>query len=209
MPQLMRINERVRDSRDKNSQQNRKKGERCGRMTELARTSARMKELFEVVDLEPLPQSQAAARVLDYWTSKRGGRAEVPADEIDPAAVSGFASYIIIYEAGDTRLSDYRLTYAGKALGPVLGEHGVGELLSSARGGPYAERAHHLFGLSLDRGEPVTGIFQARFAGLTDLYVEMLAAPIVAMPNGERGIFGAIAYRHLEHGWEDQPSTSA
>lgn len=178
-------------------------------MTELARTSQRMKELFELVDLEPMPQSQAVLRARDYWTSKRGDQVAVAADRLDPAEVEGFAAYCFVYEASDARLSDYRLTYAGEALEEVLRDHGVGELLSNAQGAPFAERARSLFDLALSRGEPVGGMFRAYFGGTADLYVEMLAAPVDNMPNGERGIFGALAYRHPEHGWEDRPAVPA
>ena len=176
-------------------------------MTELARTSTQMKELFELVDLEPMPQSRAVDRALEYWKSKRGDRATVSRSEIDPLEVPRFASYIFMYEAQDAKHGDYRLTYAGDALAPVLGDHHVGDLLATSPVLPFAERARHLFELVLKRGEPVGGAFHGRFGGSTVLYVEILAAPVEGMDNGAYGIFGALAYRHLEHGWEDQPSS--
>lgn len=175
-------------------------------MTELARTSPRMKELFELVDLEPMPQSRAVERALEYWKSKRGSLDKVPAGDVDPMEAPRFAGYFLMYEATDNRSSDFRLTFAGEALASIIGDHQVGDLLSKSPKDPFAERAQHLFEHAINRGDPVVGLFRDSFANSTELYVELLAAPLEHMPNGEQGIFGALAFRHLEHGWEDEPS---
>ena len=172
-------------------------------MTELQLTSPELKRLFDVIDLEPMPQSEALKRALDYWLTRRHGESVVSLDKIDPSDVPRFAPYLYLYEFTDDKLKDCRLIYRGAALQPVTGDHPAGAMLSQAGEAAFVEHALYLFALAAERGEPVCGTYHAIFDVAGELNVEILAAPLGEKAGGQQGIFGAVAIRHPEHGWED------
>ena len=172
-------------------------------MTELQLTSPDLKRLFDVIDLEPMPQSEALRRALDYWRTRRADAVYADIEKIDPTDLPRFAPYLFLYETEGVEVGDSTLIYAGGALSPVTGQHPLGSKLSEASEQTYIKHAQPLFALALERGEAVCGVFAARFEAAGELNVEILAAPV--KDADRRGIFGAIATRHPEHGWEDQP----
>ena len=172
-------------------------------MTELQLTSPELKRLFDVIDLEPMPQSEALRRALNYWRTRRAGAVYADLEKIDPSDLPRFAPYLFMYETTGPSEEELTLIYAGEALGPVSGDHPPGSKLTDAAEQEYVQHALPLFALAVERGEPVCGLFSARFDEAGSLSVEMLVAPIE--DGGRRGVFGAIATRHPEHGWEDQP----
>lgn len=177
-------------------------------MTELALTSPRLKQLFDTIELQPTPQSAAVARAFDYWAAQRGDRVAPGTDDVDPMEVPRFAEYFFIYDLAENgSRKSFRLRYVGDALMPVTGRHAPGDLLMEAEETAFSDRARELFSLALDRGEPVGGVFHVRFSGAGELSVEMLAAPVLDEAGEKRRIFGALAFRHPEHSWEDQPSS--
>lgn len=177
-------------------------------MTELALTSPELKRLFDTIELQPTPQSAAVTRAFDYWTAQRKDRVAPGADDVDPMEVPRFAAYFFIYDLTENgSRKAFRLRYVGDALIPVTGEHNPGELLAEAGETAFSDRARELFALALDRGEPVGGVFHVRFSGAGELSVEMMAAPVLDDEGEKRRVFGALAFRHPEHGWEDQPSS--
>ncbi|MGI9413085.1 MAG: PAS domain-containing protein [Hyphomicrobiales bacterium] len=177
-------------------------------MTELALTSTELKQLFDTIELQPTPQSNAVARGLDYWTAQRRNKVAPVAADVDPMEVPRFAAYFFIYDLAENgSRKAFRLRYLGDAIIPVTGAHKPGDLLAEAEETAFGEPARELFSLALDRGEPVCGLFHAAFTGAGDLSVEMFAAPVLDDADEKRRVFGALAFRHPEHGWEDQPSS--
>lgn len=177
-------------------------------MTELAVTSPRMKELFDVVELQPMPQSEAVRRGLDYWNAQRKGKLAPASKDIDPTEVPRFAAYFFIYDLVENGSREaFQLRYLGDALKPVTGAHEPGQLLLEAEEKVFLLRARELFSLALSRGEPVGASFHAGFDHAGELSVELFAAPVRDEAGEHQRVFGALAYRHPEHGWEDQPSS--
>ena len=177
-------------------------------MTELALTPPELKRLFDVIDLEPMPQSAAVRVALDVWRQERQNALHVTPEQIRLAEHGDLEQYLLVYECAAEPSGDFGLVSAGSSLGPVTGNHTVGSWLSKAGEPVFAQRAQRLFAFALERDEPVCGTFAARFDAAGQLSVEMLAAPLEDPASSKRGIFAAIAFRHPEHGWEDQPLAS-
>ena len=175
-------------------------------MTELALTSEALKRLFDIVDLEPMPQSAAVRAAISYWREKRENKLHVSPAMIVTDELPEFAPYVFIYATNCDDTTQAELVSAGAALTPVMGKHAPGDRIKDASESAYSQRAAQLFAFAHERGEPVCGTFSARFDKAGALSVEMLAAPLEDEVSGKCGIFGAIAFRHPEHGWEDPPA---
>ena len=60
----------------------------------------------------------------------------------------------------------------------------------------------------MERGEPVGGSFHDVFAVAGELSVELMIAPLANEAGRHVRVLGALAYRHPESGWEDEPDSS-
>lgn len=175
-------------------------------MTELALASPELRMLFDEVDLHPMPQAEAVRCALEYWERSRGDREMPTVAEVNPGDLPRFASYLFAFDmVGDGAFRRYKLVYLGKTVADLTGEMAPGALLSDMEEPAFAHRLQELIKLALTRGEPVGGSFHAEFVHAGKLGVEMFVAPLADDKGVHRRAFGAAAFRHPEHGWENEP----